>query len=99
MHGRVNHRGWTVVDSVNSDDHLYCVDLFVDPEGAFGFELFRAEPEDGGAWTLLGGFSGRRYPAPGAAADAARAAVPWLSVDRSAAGWRTRWSSGGSDGE
>ena len=78
MSGRVNHRGWIVLESYASPDNLSCVDLFEDPAGGFGFELLRADPEDGGRWTAVGGFGAVRYDSAAEAGDAASAAVAWL---------------------
>ncbi len=80
MTGYVNRRGWIVRESVASDDGGLCVDLFEDPAGGFGFEQFRSDPEDGGGWTPISGFSASRYDSLGAAAQAARAAVPWFAA-------------------
>ena len=71
--------------SVESDDRSMCVDLFEDPEGRFGFELFRSDPEDGGPWTAVGGLSAARFETAAAAAASAQAAVPWLSTQRAKA--------------
>ena len=53
--GKVNHRGWIVLTSVSSADGAYCVDLFEDPNGGYGFEHFRSEPRT----TVAGLPSGR----------------------------------------
>jgi hypothetical protein len=42
---------WTVLTSLESEDGLYCVDLFRRADGTFGYEEFRRDPEDRGAWT------------------------------------------------
>ena len=81
MGGRVNHRGWIVLESVGSHDAGHCVDFFEDPDGGFGFEHLRADPEDGGRWTAVGGFSSARYETALAAAAAAGEAVGWLRDD------------------
>jgi hypothetical protein len=36
-----------------------CVDIFWRPDGTYGFEEFRRDPEDMGAWTPVSYFSGR----------------------------------------
>jgi len=74
----VNHRGWIVIESIESDDHDLCVDFFEHPDGGFGFEHFRADPEDRGRWTAVGGFAAGRYVTLTAAAEAALRAIPWL---------------------
>jgi hypothetical protein len=73
----VNRRGWIVLDSIGSADGSLCVDLFERPAGGFGFESFRADAEDGGRWTPVGGFSATRYETAADAAAAALAAVAW----------------------
>jgi hypothetical protein len=51
---------WLVFRSVENDVHDRCVDLFSRPDGSFGFEEFRQDVEDQGAWTPVGSFSGGR---------------------------------------
>ena len=70
---------WTVFDSVENDDHDRCVDFFDRPDGSFGFEEFRRDVEDAGAWTPVQFFSARILATREATFDAARAAVPWLA--------------------
>ena len=48
MAGHVNRRGWIVLTSIESGDRNLCVDFFEDPDGGFGFEQSRSDPEDGG---------------------------------------------------
>jgi hypothetical protein len=55
-----------------------CVDIFRRPDGTFGFEEFRRDPEDMGSWTPIAYYFAREYPTEGDAVAAARAAVPWL---------------------
>ncbi|MDH3704681.1 MAG: hypothetical protein OES57_01360 [Acidimicrobiia bacterium] len=97
MAGRINHRGWIVIESISSDDSGLCVDFFNDPAGGFGFEHLRADPEDGGRWTAIGGYSGARYETGLAAAAAALEAVHWLGRDvaasRAFAQWKARLES------
>ena len=63
-----------------------CVDIFSRPDGTFGFEEFRRDPEDMGAWTPVASFSGREFSTEDEALTAARAAVPWLADVLDAAG-------------
>ncbi|SFI32508.1 hypothetical protein SAMN05216304_102260 [Bosea sp. OK403] len=51
MSGRIDP-SWLVFDSVENVEHDRCVDCFSLPDGSFGFEEFRRDVEDGGAWTL-----------------------------------------------
>jgi hypothetical protein len=78
MTGYVNRRGWIVRDSVQSDDHRLCVDFFEDPNGGFGFEQFRSDPEDGG-WTPISGYAGARYASLNEAVERAFELIPWLA--------------------
>ncbi len=55
-----------------------CVDVFVRPDGSFGFEEFRRDPEDMGVWTPVAYFSTRGFATEADALSAAREAVPWL---------------------
>jgi len=55
-----------------------CVDVFSRPDGSFGFEEFRRDPEDMGAWTPIHYFSGHEYPTESDALRAAVEAVSWL---------------------
>lgn len=69
---------WKVVSSPSTPSVDRCVDIFVRPEGTWGFEEFRRDPEDSGLWTPVAYFSHREYSTREAATDAAREAVPWL---------------------
>ena len=55
-----------------------CVDIFSRPDGTYGFEEFRKDPEDMGRWTPIKYHSGREYQSLTMALDAARHAVNWL---------------------
>jgi hypothetical protein len=71
-------RPWTVLASYENVDGDRCVDVFIRPDGSFGFEEFRRDPEDMGAWTAIGSLSGRVLSSPSDALAAARGAVTWL---------------------
>lgn len=71
-------RDWTVLDSIETDEGDRCVDLFARPDGSYGFEAFRRDPEDGGLWTPVEHFAALRYETEAAARAAAKEAVPWL---------------------
>jgi hypothetical protein len=47
--------------------------------GTFGFEEFRRDPEDMGAWTSVAYYSERQFATEDDALAAARVAVPWLA--------------------
>jgi hypothetical protein len=70
---------WRVLASPSTRSVDRCVDIFVRPDGTFGFEEFRRDPEDIGAWTAVAYFSSQAFPTEQAAVESARAAVPWLA--------------------
>ncbi len=82
-----------MLESIQSADRARCVDFFEDPSGGFGFEHFRADPEDGGRWTVLGSFGATRYESAAEAVDNALGAIDWLERDAQAAEALANWSS------
>lgn len=81
-------RSWIVFESIENDEHNRCVDLFLRPEGTYGFEEFSRDPEDGGAWTPVGYFSGASFPSKDAALAEAVRAVAWLDAATQSRGIR-----------
>jgi hypothetical protein len=71
-------RSWKVIASPSTPSVDRCVDIFARPDGTFGFEEFRRDPEDMGAWTPVAYFSGLRYDTKDEAVAAARESVRWL---------------------
>jgi hypothetical protein len=55
------------------------VDIFARPDGTFGFEEFRRDPEDMGVWTPVAYFSAREFATEAEAVDAARAKISGLA--------------------
>lgn len=72
-------RSWLVLASHQTFEGDRCVDVFRRPDGSFGFEEFRRDPEDMGAWTPVTYFSGRSFDTEDEARSSAKQAVPWLS--------------------
>ena len=70
---------WRVLASPSTRAVDRCVDIFVRPDGTFGFEEFRRDPEDMGAWTPIAYYSGREFDSEEATIAAAREAVAWLA--------------------
>ena len=70
---------WKVLASPSTAAVDRCVDIFSRPDGTFGFEEFRRDPEDMGAWTPVAYYSEREYATEDDARAAARDAVPWLA--------------------
>ena len=70
---------WVVIDSIENPQHDRCVDVFTRPDGSFGFEEFRRDAEDAGAWTPVSYFSGLRYATKDEALIQAARQVAWLT--------------------
>jgi hypothetical protein len=71
-------KSWVVLTSLETPEGDRCVDLFRRPDGTYGFEEFRRDPEDAGAWTPVRYFSGGVYASQDAALASAARSVPWL---------------------
>ncbi len=69
---------WVVHDSIENGQHDRCVDLFRRPDGSFGFEEFRRDVEDVGAWTPVAYYSQAAFASRQAALDVAIVRVVWL---------------------
>jgi hypothetical protein len=72
-------KSWVVLDSFENIDGSRCVDVFCRPDGTFGFEEFRRDPEDAGLWTPVAYFSGKDFKSKEQAIAAAKRAVTWLA--------------------
>jgi hypothetical protein len=77
MSSRID-KSWIVLNSIENREHDRCVDLFRRPDDSHGFEEFRRDVEDAGAWTPIQYYSHASYPSEAAALNAAIAAVAWL---------------------
>jgi hypothetical protein len=77
LSGRID-KSWVVLASLETEDGLRCVDLFRRPNGTFGYEEFRCDPEDQGTWTPVRFASGLSFASLDQARAAAAAAVGWL---------------------
>jgi hypothetical protein len=71
---------WSVIASPSTPNADRCVDVFRRPDGTFGFEEFRRDPEDMGAWTPVAYYSERAYATAEDAVAAARKSVHWLEA-------------------
>jgi hypothetical protein len=69
---------WSVLSSPSTAAVDRCVDIFRRPDGTFGFEEFRRDPEDMGSWTPIAYYSVREFRTEDDATATARSAVPWL---------------------
>ena len=70
-----------VIRSVNLDGDSVCVDVFQRPDGSFGFDEFRRDPEDMRGWYSIGHHGATRFDTFEAARTAALAAVSWLDAE------------------
>ena len=68
-----------VLQSINLDGGLRCVDIFLRADGSHGFRECRRDPEENRGWYELGGFSETRYTSVEDAVEAAKLSVIWLS--------------------
>ena len=67
-----------VLASVENAQGNHCVDIFMRPDGTFGFEEYRRDPEDGGGWYSLSRYSRHVFDTEQDALAQARASVAWL---------------------
>ena len=74
---------WVVMESIENPQHDRCVDVFRRPDGSFGFEEFRRDAEDAGAWTPVSYFSGLCYASKAEALAEAARGVAWLALRNS----------------
>lgn len=72
-----------VLESIHNDSSDQCVDIFVRPDGSFGFEEFRRDIEDGGAWSSLRRYSTLKFGSMEEAVQQARHYVTWLNTGNS----------------
>ena len=70
---------WKVTSSIQTFNGDRCVDFFVRLDGTFGFEEFRRDPEDLGAWTPLHYLSDREFSSQDETLEAAKKLVPWFA--------------------
>lgn len=71
---------WRVKSSIQSEVADRCVDIFSRPNGTYGFEEFRRDPEDMGTWTPVSYFSDTEYSSEADALNAARRLVVWFDA-------------------
>jgi hypothetical protein len=67
-----------VIRSINYDGETICVDVFQRPDGTYGFEEFRRDPEDGRGWFAIGYYGDATFDSAEAALSEAVRTVGWL---------------------
>jgi hypothetical protein len=69
---------WIVIESIENPQHDRCVDLFMRPDGSFGFEEFRRGAEDAGqAATWMTAIRPRRWSGSEERLSAASGMIHW----------------------
>ncbi len=69
-----------VLRSIETPDGGRCVDLFVRPDGTFGFEEYRRDSEDGRGWFPIGFHDERTFESEADALEQAVATIEWLAA-------------------
>lgn len=68
-----------VMQSINAPDGSLCVDIFQRPDGSFGFDEFRRDPEDPNGWYSIGHYGATVFKTQQDAEAEAERVVVWLS--------------------
>lgn len=66
-----------VLHSWHSPDHFYCMDVFIDHDGQYRFELFRSDLERPGTWYSSDQFHFTTFERYEDAVEAAQKRLPW----------------------
>ena len=69
-----------VLRSIETPDGGRCVDLFVRPDGTFGFEEYRRDSEDGRGWFPIGFHQDQVFASEADALEKAVRTVEWLAA-------------------
>jgi hypothetical protein len=75
-----------VLASFEDSFGAFCVDVFIRPDGSFGFEEFRRATDDGANWQSLNKYSHLRFASGEQSLQCAQEQVQWLSKTE-----RWRW--------
>jgi N12 class adenine-specific DNA methylase len=67
-----------LIDSIEDETGMHCVDVIRGDDGQFFLKVYRREPEEGGKWMLVADYSSTRYQEKNQAVDAAAGLVPWV---------------------
>lgn len=67
-----------VMQSIETPDGGRCVDLFVRPDGTYGFEEYRRDVEDACGWFPIGRYAAVVFSTAQDARTAAEQYVKWL---------------------
>jgi hypothetical protein len=70
-----------VLASVENSHRDHCVDIFLRPDGTYGFEEYRRDPEDNGRWQCLNRYAPQVFNSLEDAMAKAKTVVIWLKDD------------------
>lgn len=79
LHRRAKELG-TVLESINEDGEMLCVDFFQRPDGSFGYEEYRRDVETGEGWFPIGFYSSAKFETLNQTRDAAVDSIGWLAA-------------------
>lgn len=67
-----------VIRSINLFGETICADIFLRPDGTYGFDEFRRDPEDGRGWYSIGHYGAASFKTFDHSFAKAKAMVAWL---------------------
>lgn len=70
-----------VLHSFEAPGSLVCVDIFQRPDGSWGMEEYRRDPEDGRGWYVTGFLGEVRYTDRESALSAAESLISWFDAN------------------
>jgi hypothetical protein len=68
-----------VINSIEDESGVHCVDVTGRPDGKFSYKVFRKDPEDQGRWTLVADHSALHFQTEDEAFREAATRIPWLA--------------------
>ena len=71
-----------VLSSIESDEGNRCIDFFERPDGTYGFEEYRRDPESASGWFVTGQYATEIYLSLEITVRAASEHVIWFSRKR-----------------
>lgn len=68
-----------LIHSVNAPDEVLCMDVFRRPDGSYGFDEFRRDPEDNRGWYGIGHHGSLRFATEEEARAKAKETINWFA--------------------
>ena len=75
----MKREGRLVISSPETEDGRFCVDIYRNADGVFGWDEWRREVEDPTGWQATGRLSSRTFETAEGARQAADQSIEWLS--------------------